>query len=512
MRKPSFFQFLGVLTLIAFSMLFRLKESGLIPGEPDEFMYKSIAEALPHTLVPFYLGAPFFHNLPLFTFLESLLMPLPMGSFMAGRVISFLATLSLAVLIFFYLRRRYPSELVPFWGSFLFLFNPLTVFYSQVGVIDPLLSLLSFAAFVYFSLFLEGGRWRDSLLAGVFLALSIATKYTAVSFLLFVSLIWVIRMIVGSWKNHELRRRGDFYFDTRGSLVVLIPLLTIGPLVWLFYKSYPVDFKWQFLQSLGVSRYGTFSLWGNLASAEFLTNLAWWLSPTPALASLLGFIFVVLKKGTRELFLIFSFLVMATFVFSRVPYNQRYTLVLVPFLAVFSAFLCGRFFSFLNDRFGKILTVVLVVAYLLIYKNYLTEAYLSSKHNLFESAAKYLRKIDPQGRAWIFSNYWPNIVAGISDHRNYAWLTFDNKEVSIFQGAESRTGKEILNQERSLIVVEELLSPMTIVLTGPRSEALFFVTSRLSPSISFVDSNPNFPFTRKTGNTIAIYETGGRER
>ena len=306
-------------------------------------------------------------------------------------------------------------------------------------------------------------------------------------FLLFVSLIWVIRMIREGWKNREFAQRGDFYFDTSGSLAVLIPLLTIGPLVWIFYKSYPVDFKWQFLQSLGVSRYGNFSLWGNLASREFLTNLVWWLSPTFVLASLLGFVVVVLRKGAKELFLISSFLVLGTVVFSRVPFNQRYTLVLTPFLAVFSAFLCGKLFSSLNDHFGKVLTVVLVFVYLLLYKSYLTEAYLSSKHNLFESAAKYLRQADPQRQAWIFSNYWPNIVAGISGHQHFAWLTFDSKEVSIFQSAEARTGKEIMSQEKSLIVVEEVLSPMTIVLTGPRSEALSFVTSHLSPAVSFVD-------------------------
>lgn len=485
-------------------LLSRNLGSGVILGEPDEFVHGQISYNLLTNSIPFYSGAPFFYDLPGLFVLGSLVIRFVKDPLVSVRLVSLLATLMLGLVIYYYLRKKGITVIGSAVGVLLFCFSPLTIFYSQVGVIEPLLSLFLFSFLVFFDLFLEKNLLRYSALAGVFLALAILTKYTALYFLLLALLVFAYKSLRASFSLLRVKS-GYLLLDFKSLVPLAIVAVTVVPVVFFFYSKFPAELKFQTRQVLGFTSMAVFSPFINL-DADFFGKLFWWFPIPMLVGTLLGFIAFLDKFRQKSLFCLASFLISFVLVSSRAPFYPRYLVVLLPYMAVFSAVLLEYTLGLLTafPRLRKTLPVLAVVLYIVTYRNIISDSYLSSKHNLLETAAASINKDPANSSKWILSNYWPNIVGSKVGRQNYAWLTLDNREVSIFQPGERKTGLEIMKEGRAVIVIENMYSKF-LVYPPARYEALTKIKRELRPDLVITDTSPNFPFLKDSVNRVDIY-------
>lgn len=485
-------------------LLSRNLGSGVILGEPDEFVHAQLSQNLLRSPIPTYSGAPFFYDLPGMFVTGSLVLRFVKDPLVSVRLVSFLSTTALGLLIYYYLRKRGVTVIGSAVGGLLFYFNPLTIFYSQVGVIEPLLSLFLFSFLVFYDLFLEKNLLRYSALAGVFLALAIFTKYTALYFLLLALLVFAYKSLRASFSLLRLKS-GYLLLDFKSLVPLAIVAVTVVPVVFFFYSKFPAELKFQTRQVLGFTSMAVFSPFINL-DADFFGKLFWWFPIPMLVGTLLGFIAFLDKFRQKSLFCLASFLILFVLVSSRAPFYPRYLVVLLPYIAVFSAVFLDYSVGFLPlpSRMRGALLILVLVLYIVTYRNIISDSYLSSKHNLLETAAASINKNPANSSKWVLSNYWPNIVGSRVGRQNYAWLTLDNREISIFQPTESKTGLEIMKEGRAVMVIENIYSNF-LVYPPARYEALTKIKRELRPDLVITDPSSNFPFFKDSVNRVDIY-------
>ena len=501
MTNKKAFLFWLILCVIFFLSFRVLPQKGIIPGEPDEFIYSRVSRDLGWSFPPYYSGAPFIVEPPLFPILAAPFVKVIGDPLFSVRVVSFVFTLALSLAVFGYLFTKLHSQLIAFLGAALFLFNPLTVFYSQVGILEPTLSFFLFLFFVLLDKAVRDGKLWLFLLVGLVSLASILTKYTGLYTIPILLLVFLLRSLKMNVEKREGLSNGYLFWDYKSLLAFLIP--TIFSLFLLFYLSrrFPLEFKWQVAEVLGFNGATSFNLIASLKSG-LINSLTTSLSPLFLTLVISGLFFSFLNLRTFGPVVGMS-LILSALVFSRLPFNFRYLVVLMPFyaiLAVIPFVSAGK----VTSRFKWLISTVIPLLYFSIISNYLILAYNSSKHSLLEEAVSYLNNSGSTNSTWLLSNYWPNILSSLSGRENVGWLTLDNREISIFTPSEKRTGKEIMETTPTDIIVEDYFSKVQIVANGPRVEAYQYVISRYKPVKVILDTSPNFPFS-KSSNRIFIY-------
>ena len=121
----AFFVFLSAVVLLLAGNL----GSGVILGEPDEYVHAQIAQNLLKTPFPYYSGSPFFYDLPGLFVIGSFVTRFINDPLISVRFVSLFSTILLGVAIYFYLRSKYLTGWAALIGALLFYFNPLTIFY-----------------------------------------------------------------------------------------------------------------------------------------------------------------------------------------------------------------------------------------------------------------------------------------------------------------------------------------------------------------------------------------------
>lgn len=493
-----------VFFLILVLLLARNLDSGVILGEPDEYVHAQIAQNLLKTPFPYYSGSPFFYDLPGLFVIGSLVTKFVNDPLISVRLISLFSTILLGVAICFYLRTKHLTLWAALFGSLLFYFSPLTIFYSQVGLIEPLVSLFLFCFLMFYDLFLERNQLKYSFVSGLFLAAALFTKYTALYFILVALVIFIYKSLIVSLKEITKRRTDYLLLDLKALIPLAIPVVTVLPVIVFFYTRFPIEFKIQTYQVLGVTRMAVFLLFTNL-NAETAGNILWWVPLPILLGTLFGFFAFLARFKSRSLFCLLIFVISLVLVLSRAPFHPRYFIVLLPFLAILNATFLDFVINRLPIRVGlkAALFITLLLFFVLVYRGVIYESYFSAKHNVLERVAEVITA-DPSAKGkWVLSNYWPNIVASKMLGHPYAWLTLDNNEIRIFNPEESQTGLEIINEGRAVIVVENKYTA-TLVYSPSRYEALTRVKS-LKPDFVMEDTMPNFPFFRDSTNRINVY-------
>lgn len=506
-RLPPSSVFLGLLAIfLVFSATLILSgnlSSGVILGEPDEFVHAQITQNLLKNPIPTYGTAPFFYDLPGLFAVSSMVERIVGNPLVAVRLVSLLSTAVLGLLIYFYLREKGLGRVAAVGGTLIFYSTPLTIFYSQVGLIEPLLSLFLFCFLVFFDLFLDSDRVSLAVLSGVFLAFALLTKYTAFSSVFLIAVVFLYRLVKFSLQEFKNSRKAFLVLDKGTFMTLAIPVATLLPVVIYFYRKFPWEFKLQTFQALGLTQMAVFRPLTNF-NGEFLSKITWWFPWPPLLAGAVGlFIFLFWYRG-RAVFFLVNFLILFILVLSRAPFHPRYLVVLLPSWAFLGAFFLeglARLVPVVKLR--GVAGVTLFILYIFFYRSLLGESYFSSKHDLLENAARYVKSSSVEGRDWVMSNYWPNIVVRELPGKRFAWLTIDNKEVQIFNPQEKRTGRQIIKAGEAVVVTEDLYSG-TLVYPPPRYEALVEI-KRLQPEAVIYDKYPNFPFFRNSGNSVNIY-------
>lgn len=499
------FLFGSLATIFFLYQSFRfLKMGSILLGEPDEFVHAKLAQNLLTSLVPFYDGRPFFYDLPGYFLASSLVLRLVGDPLFSLRLVSFFSTIALGFVVFTYLKRKNFSFAAAVFGVPLYYLNPFTVFYSQVGLIEPFLSLLSFVFLFFYDSLLEKTTYGHAFFAGLFLFLVVLTKYSGLYFLAASAVVFLGRCLFLNYRRREDLKGGLLVLDINFLLVIILPIILILPLVMFYYFQFPLEFKEQTRQALGLTSLAVFRLFTNL-DWKNMGNLFWWFTPYICLFSSAGFVLIFFERIKAFWFFLFSFLVLLVLVFSRAPFHPRYLVSLLPYLSILAAVT----FEFLNKFIFKkrkfLFLILLLAVFGLGGAGSVREAFDSSKSEAFRKLTGTLDKFDPSRTGWVLSNYWPNLVGGETGRLKYAWLTLDNREIRIFQPDSEMIGEQIMKSGQALVVIEEQYAS-ELVYSPSRYEALLWVKKQFRPVAVVNDPRPNFPFFKRAGVILKVYQ------
>lgn len=461
---------------------------GIILGSPDEVVHVDIVNSLINTRTPTYEDNGFYFELPAYfavsAFFSYFFLHNPLVSL---RFVSFLASLLSALIIYLYLSRRENTKTAIF-GALLYFMIPLTWFYLRVGVIEPFLVFGMVGTFCFFDLARSEKNIIFSIISGLFLGLSFLTKYSVLPIFGVMVLYFALDLL--ACNKNFLR---DKYL--RLSLFSFIPLV-LGlflflPIIYYFYKLDPVTVKWQTLQVLG--------FYGGVKQELRLSRLLefpWWFSWPIVILTIIG----VVKSFTNHkkyLPILLFTSAMLFVVLSRLPFYPRYALTLVPFLSILSALGLS---SFKSPRTLIVLVTVLIGVNTLPVIN----AYRAAYQRLIEDSVAQVKAKNTKP-TWAFSNYWPNYFGKFLPVNNYAWLTYDGSDLRAFAPGENRDALSILKADGGVVFLENLYADLTLTQQPERLRAIDEVRKYYKPTFTVNSTSPNFPFSKKSGDSIDVY-------
>lgn len=486
--KKSFFLLVTFVIICLIVIKFVDFNGGIILGEPDEFVHTKLVQSLLQTGKPIFQGKGFYYDMPGYFFLGAIFSEIfSTNPIVSLRLISFFSTVATAGLIFFYLQRK-DCRATAILGGLFYLLTPLAVFYSRIGIIEPLLVFFLTGAMVFFDLGLQRRDWRLSVLSGIFLGLSFLTKYSILPIFFLMVLYFLFDVLRDNstfWRSEFIKLRLTSFSPLIGGLLLFLPV---------FFHFYGIDsstLKDQTRQIMGLTGEVKTEL-----RVERLNDFFWWFSMPIIFLSILGFI-ISLKNFRRDAFVIFSLLTMVLAVVTRLPFYSRYALVLAPLLVIMAA--RGGL------AFGRIRLwwAVLILVFVL-NLNPVYEAWRVSHSDFLETAVQKALTIKPQAR-WLFSNFWPNILASIGGVSNYSWLTVESPDLQAFAPKENRDALEILKQEGGVVVLEDIYVKYFLTSKKGRDVAIEQLEKNYSPAFILENRETNFPNLRLKGDNLKVY-------
>jgi len=487
-----------ILLLIVLNLIKLYKiDGGLVLGESDEWSYLEVARNFYNNPLPSYSGVPAYYSLPLYPFLAFLFSFLFPIKFLSLRLVSLLASIGLTIIVFFYLKNK-TNKFTAFLASIIFIFSPLSVFYSRLGLIEMSLTFFVFSGLVLFESALDRKNKLLGFFSGILLGLGILSKYTALIFIL-VIIIYLLVKVVLNFNKKSLGIIQILLFHLLALALVTIPIV----LTLIFYDR--SNFKWQTLQTLNRNnRPDTFFLLDYLKNSfEFFTPLV------------VFFIFIgvlsLLQRKLRGFELIFLSLIFLLYFIFKQNITPRYLVVILPFISIFAGYGAYIAFQFIKSRL-KIRPFILQISFIFIVVFSMFQSSLkalnSSYHTFVEDVGRFVGTINKDDR-WILTNYWPSIY--IDETRSYktTWLSgdlADSKAFSTFPKSKyakiDEPSFEILNKEGAIVILEDFFSKN--ITADKRKEAEFFIRNNFQPLKIFEDKNPNWPF-KFNGEVNRIY-------
>ncbi|MBI2629912.1 glycosyltransferase family 39 protein [Candidatus Pacearchaeota archaeon] len=344
--------------------------SDFIPSEGDDF-YGWPKAGFRAPLLPYIISLFYFFNLDFFL---NILLP-------------FVGALS-AVLVYI-LGKELFNYKVGILSSLFFVFIPLHAFYSGRVLTEVLLTFFILLTFISFWKGYEKENKKHKVLFGVFLALALLSRYTALWIIPIFPLYFLIRD-----KSVKFLKDKYLWCSILAFFLILIPWFIYG----IFEYNNPIG---AFVHGFKASAY-----WGGLQSWFFFFDV-WW-----EMFSVIGFIFVVslayflynkdfLKKEVYLLLIwLMFFLGMAVYM----PHKEdRFIIPIIPSLVILSAFFISKITQYKKIIVSAILVILIFSSVSNFYNNY--NLYYNINTDCFEQAGLELKEI--QGNFLIVSENPP---------------------------------------------------------------------------------------------------------
>ena len=219
----------------------------------------------------------------------------------------------------------------------------------------------------YFSwLIYQKGKLKYYLLAGLFLALAVVTKYPAVLGVIFIILGHLFYTL--KQKRKKIKDNFKMFFNKK---IILAGFLTIIFFVIVF-PYIILDFD-QVIESVTrearTEHAGADSLnfWGNLNF--YLSNYHWYVGTFIFIFAILGIIYSIVKAKNQFFFIVTYLVICIIFISSLALHWHRWTLILIPFTSILSgagiyAFLRVLWY-YLKEKW-KVNTVVVKILFIII--------------------------------------------------------------------------------------------------------------------------------------------------
>jgi 4-amino-4-deoxy-L-arabinose transferase-like glycosyltransferase len=310
--------------------------------------------------------------------LPYLLMPLYFFNlgFVVIYFIAFVGALSVGLV--YLLGKKLFNEKVGLYSAILFLLLPLHVIYSAkilTGVLFTFFVLLTF--FSFWKGYEENNK-KHKVLFGVFLALALLSRYTA----LWIIPIFLIHFLVRD-KSIKFLKDKYLWYSILAFFGTLIPWFIYG----IFEYNNPIG---TFIHGAKASRY-----WGGLQSWTFFFE-HWW-----PMFSIIGFVFIIaliyifFKKDffKKEIYLLLIWFVFFLGMAIYMPHKEdRFILAIVPTIALISGYFIDKV-----KRYKKIVLIGIIVITLFSLSSQFYTTYNNSytdTNKCFLESNKFLENLD----------------------------------------------------------------------------------------------------------------------
>ena len=264
--------------------------------------------------------------------------------FLIDLLIPFIGTLS--VLFVFILGKKLFNEKVGIYSALFLAVLPLHAYYSGRILTDVFSTFFVLLAFFSFWKGYEENNNKFKVLFGLFLAITLLARYTA---------LWIIPVFLIYFL---IRDKGlKFLKDKHLWMAVLVFFVTLLP--WFFYSFY------EYRSVFGAFTHGAkaASYWGGVQSWAFFFQYWWLIFSVLGIVFVLAFVYILYKKelSKKEIYIlliwVFFFLGMAMLM----PHKEhRFLLPIIPAICI----ICGHFID--RTRCCKKLILALIVILLII--------------------------------------------------------------------------------------------------------------------------------------------------
>jgi len=314
--------------------------SDFIPSGGDSF-YAWPKMGFRAPLLPYLISIFYFFNLE---FLTNFLMPL-IGA--------------LSVILVYKLGKELFNKKVALISSLFFAFIPLHVFYSGRILTGVLFTFFVLLAFLSFWKGYEENNKTHKILFGVFLALALLSRYTA----LWIMPIFLIYFLI---RDKSLKFLKDKYlgYSILAFFITLVPWFIYG----IFEYNNPIG---AFIHGAKASAY-----WGGLQSWHFFFDYWWQMFSIIGFVFLIALIFILYKKEflKREIYLLLIWFAFFLGMAIYMPHKEeRFILAVVPTIALLSGYFI--------DKIKKYKNLVLIGIIIIILFSLLSQFYTTSNNS-----------------------------------------------------------------------------------------------------------------------------------
>ena len=397
---------------------------------------------------------------------------------------------SMACIVGTYLlgKRLFRSTLVPLYASAIMAFSFINVINAHYIYTDMLLVMFSLFAVHRLLLLYDSASIKDYLIAGVFIGLAIGVKYNGV-LLLFP---YFVTHIVAT-----LRRKKPLYevlfspaFILGGITSIMVFLLT-NPFLMLDFSG----FSESILKQSGAFWYMG---WAHHISYSLVQGI----SIVFVILGIVGLLLIFLRKGDLgKIFVSFPILFYLVLVFRSQPFF-RYVLLLVPFLALASAYLIFEVVRSISDKktFKKAATCVAIVLLVPTFLKSVNADILLSSRDTRVEAADWIRENLPEGTAIACDS----TVFRPSLNQPYSQME-DKKEFLDTQSGLAEIKNRKLQFQMRALDKKDKGYPIYFLFNDPRGEGQFLSTI---PALPFdVDriKSENIKYVTVNGQAKEIY-------
>lgn len=332
----------------------------------------------------------------------------PAPFILASRILMVLISMATVLLVYLLAKNIFKNKYIGLLSALALALSALHIEHSHY--IRPDIMVVFFLVLTaYFSwLIFEKAKMKHYILAFIFLALAIATKYPAVFGIIFI--------LIGHFYNYSSDKKIKLILNKKlliGLLAGLIIFLAVFPYIISDYSQIISDLKWEArYEHAGADQLGLF---GNF---EFYVSGSLWYTGTMILiASIIGIIFSFFQRK-KGMFFLFPFLVIFLGFISALSLHwDRWALILIPFGSIFAGLGIVATFRYIRfqaeNKFrlkNKIIWIILAtIAIIIIFYPALLRSFRQSyafAHNDTRDAAQ----------EWITNNLPSDSVAVIEDY------------------------------------------------------------------------------------------------
>lgn len=456
-------------------------------------------------------------------------------AFLAGRLLAATASLVIALTLYEYGRRAF-SRVAGLSAAFAFTLMPLSVFFSRYPLGDMVVAMWCTLFLVCFDRAMWTKKIHLASLAGIFLALATATKFTAFQFWILAGLFAIIpldRLDLTQWRAQvsqfwrATRTTGTIPFQLVPVIVLIVAVGSYGAMLLPYLiteiRANPHETIWA-LAGFPYAFMRT-NVTGNIVgnSIGYIGYLPYWLSLPGLILLCAGIIggWRIWKNRTMIPLAGFVLLVLALV---NNALQARYFVQLLPVIAIIigwgmvavSQLLRQHINGFGKNRRADFLIVAMFVLTVLPFSIHAFQSTL--KPRWIEQLQANIRNVNPPPRTWVWSSYWPNlIVSNGAFGFDSTWLTSDASDALAFAHvwrAHSRdetreSPLESLQHEGGIVVIEEAYSRMFLA-NPARRRAIEYVQNNFAPMLTLDDPSPNFPYA-PGGNRVFLYIVPARQ-